>query len=148
MVRLLFPWSQILLVQSDPAPTILKFLELSILILYLLQTLHLSSLTIFFPLPITILHLSHMTVFDFLIEIVLPLLQCIKLNVLQLSSVFCSIIIIFICLSLLSFSLSQTLSSYHRMFLFLIGYQCFLYRNQPIAACYFELRVLPHFAWE
>ena len=121
-------------------PSILKFLELLILIVYLLQMLHLSSLTIFFPLAITVSHssCSHVTVFEFLIKIVLPLLKRIKLNVLWLSSVFCSIIIIFIPIFAV-FSLSQMLSTYHRIFLFLIGYHCFLYRKQPIAAHYFEL---------
>ena len=53
--------------RSDSALIIhlsLKFLELLILILYLLQTLHLSTLTIFLPLDITVSHSSHVTVLN------------------------------------------------------------------------------------
>ena len=60
----------------------------------------------------------------FLIKIALPLLKRIKLNVMRSSSVFCSSIIIFIRLFVLS-SLSQMLDSYNQMFLFLISYHCF-----------------------
>ena len=104
-------------------PSILKFLELLILILYLLQ--HCTQAVSPSLLAITVLHSSHVTVW-------IPyqdrtsLLKHIKLNVLWLSSIFCSIIIIFIRLSLLSFH-------YHKCSA--LTTRCFYFRSVITAFC-------------
>ena len=48
------------------------------------------------------------------------------------------------CCLFIIFSLSQKLSSYHWMLLFLNAYHCFLYRKQLIATYYFELCTHTH----
>ena len=69
----------------------------------LLQALHLSTLTIFFPLAITIIIMfKPCDCIKFFTGIMLPLLKCIILNV-SFSSVFYSIIVIFIHLFMLPF---------------------------------------------
>ena len=137
-VLIVFLWSHILFVWSDLAPTIhlsQKFLEVSVLILCLLQTLHLRAHTIF-PLAITILHSSHMTLLNSLLRSCFHFLN-IKLNVLQLSSVFCSSIIIFIHLFILSFHYLFTITNAWLLSMDIsIFYQLPLFFVQKTTDCY------------